>query len=328
MAKLMERFRVRVRASVGKAHAKSEGALSLDRIRVAGVLLAGFVFGLTAYAQAPSTGPVQELAPGVISTGHGFTVTFSREGQNAWFTARDTEAAGEDEKPPLHIYQTHFANGAWQVAKPVAFSSGRWSDLDPFVTVDGSRMYFVSTRPAPGKDGSKPDMDIWYSEQKNEDWQEPHWISEVNSSAKEGSPSLDRRNNLYFFSDRDAESNHNSIYIAKWNRGHFSPPQKLAAEINAGPSDTSPWIAPDGKTLLFYSRRAGGQGQADLYASFRSRGGWSKALNLGPVVNTADFEYNPSVSRDGKTLYFGRGGRIYEVEVEALHVPELNRRRF
>jgi hypothetical protein len=112
---------------------------------------------------------------------------------------------------------------------------------------------------------------------------------------KEGSPSLDRRNNLYFFSDRDAESNHNSIYIAKWNHAHFSPPQKLAAEINAGPSDTSPWIAPDGKTLLFYSTRTGGQGQADLYASFRSHGGWSKALNLGPVVNTADFEYNPSV---------------------------------
>jgi hypothetical protein len=128
MANLMERFRVRVRASVGKAHAKSEGALSLDRIRVAGVLPAGFVFGLTAYAQAPSTGPVQELAPGVISTGHGFTVTFSRDGQNAWFTARDTEAAGEGEKPPLHIYHTHFANGAWQVAKSVAFSSGRWSD--------------------------------------------------------------------------------------------------------------------------------------------------------------------------------------------------------
>ena len=274
--------------------------------------------------------PVTELAPGIISTGRGFTVTFSRDGNDVYFTARELTSGSE--RPPLHVYHSHFDRGAWQAAKPVSFSSTQWSDLDPFVTVDGRRMYFVSTRGVPDKDPSKRDMDIWYSELNDGDWGEPQYIAAVNSTAKEGSPSLDRRNNLYFFSDRGNEPDQNSIYVARWRGGHFSAPEKLSGivggEINAGPSDTSPWIAPNGKTLLFYSTRPGGYGKADLYVSFLKHGIWSKPQNLGPVVNTEDFEYNPEVSRDGRTLYFGRGGKIYAVALDALHIPGLNRRRF
>jgi Tol biopolymer transport system component len=274
----------------------------------------------------PTVSPVQELAPGIISSGRGFTVTFSPDGREAYFTARETGTAAD--KPPLHIYHSHFDHGAWQAAKPVGFGSAQWSDLDPFVTVDGRQMFFVSTRPAPGKDPAKRDMDIWCSDLKDGIWAEPHWIAEVNSTAKEGSPSLDRQNNLYFFSDRGNESNHNSIYVAHWRDGRSSAPEKLSSEINAGPSDTSPWIAPNGETLLFYSERAGGYGKADLYFSFLEHGNWSKAENLGPVVNTEDFESNPSVSRDGQTFYFGRNGKIYFVPLDALHIPRLNSRRF
>lgn len=285
-----------------------------------------FALASLGYSQSSAASPVEELAPGVISTGNGFTVTFSPDSNDAYFTARGPSSEGA--KPPLHIYHSHFAQGAWQKAEKVAFSSAKWSDLDPFVTLEGDRMFFVSTRPAPGKDNPKPDMDIWFSDLKNGAWADPQWVGEVNSTGKEGSPSLDREKNLYFFSDRGREANQNCIYVAKWADGHITPPVKLPAEVNAGPSDTSPWITPDGKTLLFYSTRAGGYGQADLYASFLEDGRWSKALNLGTVVNSEEFEYNPSLSRDGKTLYFGRNGKIYQVPVSALKVPELNRHLF
>jgi Tol biopolymer transport system component len=189
-------------------------------------------------------------------------------------------------------------------------------------------MFFVSTRPAHGKDPDKHDMDIWVSDLRNGNWGEPQWIAEINSTAKEGSPSLDRENNLYFFSDRDNEPDQNAIYVAHWHGGHFSPPQKLASQVNAGPSDTSPWVAANGKTLLFYSTRSGGYGKADLYVSFMKHGGWTRPQNLGSLVNTDDFEYNPSVSRDGRTLYFGRNGRIYFVPLDALHVSGLTHHRF
>jgi len=288
------------------------------------IILATLAMCMNCWTQTPSS--VQEFAPGIVSTGKGFTVTFSPTGQDVYFTARDETSTAA--KPPLHIYHSRFEQGFWGKATALEFSSPQWSDLDPFVTPDGRRMFFVSTRPAPGKDAPKPDMDIWYSELQNDAWAQPQWIAEVNSTAKEGSPSLDIHNNLYFFSDRGSEANQNSIYVSHWQAGHFSPPEKLPAEINAGPSDTSPWIARDGKTLLFYSTRPGGYGKADLYVSFWKHGSWSKAQNLGSVVNTDDFEYNPSVSRDGRTFYFGRNGKIYFVALGALKVPGLTRRRF
>lgn len=276
---------------------------------------------------APQNAPlVQEFAPGIVSTGQGFTVTFLPDGKTVYFTARELNSTAA--KPPLHIYQSKLVDGKWQPATLVRFSSEQWSDLDPSVTYDGKRMFFVSTRPAPGKTPPKPDMDIWFSERQGEEWGEPHWIKEVNSDAKEGSPSADRRNDLYFFSDRGSEANQNSIYVAHFRDGHYSVPEKLPAPINPGPSDTSPWIARDGKTLLFYSTRPGGYGKADLYVSFLKKNAWSAPVNLGPTVNTADFEYNPEVSRDGRTLYFGRGGKIYSVPLKALHVPGLDAHRF
>lgn len=269
---------------------------------------------------------VQEFAPGVVSTGKGFTVAFLPDGKTVYFTARELNSTAE--KPPLHIYESTLVDGEWQPATRVDFSSEQWSDLDPFVTYDGRQMFFVSTRRVPGKTSTKPDMDIWFSERQGGKWGEPKWIKEVNSDAKEGSPSVDRRNDLYFFSDRGTGANQNSIYVAYFRGGHYSAPEKLPAAINAGPSDTSPWIAPDGKTLLFYSTRPGGHGQADLYVSFWKKKAWSTPLNLGPIVNTADFEYNPEGSRDRRTLYFGRGGKIYFVPIEALHVQGLDAKRF
>ena len=277
---------------------------------------------IVAAGWAQTSDRVQELAPGIISTGRGFTVSFSPDGRDAYFTSRP-ESAGT-ERPPLHIYHSRMEQGSWQPASPVNFSSPQWSDLDPFVSVDGKRMFFVSTRPAPGKDSSKRDMDIWVSDLRGNDWGEPQWIAEVNSTAKEGSPSLDRKNNLYFFSDRGNAANQNAIYVSHWRNGHFSAPEKLDAQINAGPSDTSPWIAPNGNSLLFYSTRPGGNGQADLYVSFSNDGHWSVARNLGSTVNTSDFEYNPSVSRDGRTLYFGRGGKIFSVPMNAIPMPEFS----
>jgi hypothetical protein len=281
--------------------------------------------GTGLFAQTLPPGEVQEFAPGIVSTGRGFTVTFSPDGQDVYFTSREESEGGS--RPPLHVYHSHLSKGVWQTAKPISFSSAQWSDLDPFVTMDGREMFFVSTRPAPGKDASKRDMDIWVSELRNGDWAEPHWLEEVNSTAKEGSPSLDRHKNLYFFSDRESQPDRNAIYVSHWHNGHFTAPRKLPEPINAGPSDTSPWIFPNGKALLFYSTRPGGYGKADLYVSFLRHGKWSDAQNLGAMVNTEEFEYNPSVSRDGYTLYFGRGGKTYLVPVEALHISGLPNRR-
>jgi Tol biopolymer transport system component len=275
----------------------------------------------------PSGSAQTEAAPklfaeGIVSSGKEFTVTFSPDGNDVYFTRADTE------KKLNHVMHSRKASGEWKPAERVSFSSEDWSDLDPALSPDGKKMFFVSTRPAPGKNPKKKEMDIWVSSRTGSEWGAPEHITAVNSDGKEGSPSVDRQGDLYFFSDRQSEIGNNAIYVSRFKDGKYSTPERLDGAVNAGPSDTSPFISPDGSTLLFYSTREGGYGKADIYVSVLMNGKWSPAKNLGPVVNTNDFEYNASVSPDGRTLYFGRNRGIYEVPVEALGLRELDPKRF
>src|SRR4051812_26931096 len=101
------------------------------------------------------------FAEGVISTGHEFGLTFSPDGKEAYFSRR------EEGSKFTHVFKSKFRDGKWQSAKPAEFSGDSWQDLDPFISPDGKRIFFISTRPAPGAMAdAKPNMDIWYAEGK------------------------------------------------------------------------------------------------------------------------------------------------------------------
>jgi Tol biopolymer transport system component len=269
-----------------------------------------FVLGLLTIAwtcTAFSQQAAQVFEPGTVSTGKEFTLTFLPGGKEAYFTRYDVA------EKRSHIFETVLIDGHWQEAKEISFSDPQYSDLDPCISPDGKHLFFISTRPRPNGMNSTllPNMDIWIADRVGLGWAGPHWVEKVNSDGKEGSPAVAKDGTLYFFSDRGSQPNSNSIYVSKFNHGKYQLPKRLPEEINAGPSDTSPSISPDGKLLLFYSTRSGGYGKADVYISLKKKGHWTKSRNLGPLVNTTDSEYNPSLSPDGSTLYFGRNGNIY-----------------
>jgi len=259
------------------------------------------------------------FASGIVSTGKEFGLTFMPNGKEAYFTRFDAE------KRTNHIYRTSLVNGEWQAPQLIEFSRDEWRDLDPAVSPDGKRLFFVSTRPKPGADASSPspDMDIWVADRTASGWGSLHWVENINSNGKEGSPSVDRDGTLYFFSDRGVAANTNSIYSSKLTNGSYASPERLPAEINAGPSDTSPFISPDGNTLLFYSNRDGGHGKGDIYVASKSHGKWTQAVNLGAKVNTSDSEYNPSASPNGEQLYFGRNRNIYVIPLRDVGLKSL-----
>jgi Tol biopolymer transport system component len=261
----------------------------------------------------------QEFAAGIVSTGHEFGISFTPDGKEAYFSRFAA-------KQPTHIFWSRLINGSWQQPEKLSISGDSWSDLDPFVSVDGQQLFFISTRPdsLQAIPAGKKDMDIWVATRNGADWGTPHRVENVNSEGKEGSPTVARDGTLYFFSDRNGGADKNAIYKSQLVYGHYQGPSLLPYAINRGPSDTSPFIAPDGRTLLFYSTREGGFGKADLYVSHERHGKWTASGNLGTAVNSADSEYNPVLSRDGRWLYFGRNGRLYVTPVRAI--PALKRR--
>jgi Tol biopolymer transport system component len=72
--------------------------------------------------------------------------------------------------------------------------------------------------------------------------------------------------------------------------------------------DFSLRLSSDGKALYYASNRTGGFGKGDMYVARRTsrRDPWSRAVNLGPLLNTDAFEAFPTPGADGLTLYFNR----------------------
>jgi len=124
----------------------------------------------------------REFAPGVVSTGHEFGISFTPDGMEAYFSRFAA-------KQPIHIFRTRFVNGSWQEPDKLSLSSEDWSDLDPFVSPDGKKLFFVSTRSEDRSVDSrgKKNMDVWVAVRTGTEWSTPHRVENVNSSSKEGS---------------------------------------------------------------------------------------------------------------------------------------------
>ena len=275
------------------------------------------------------------FADGVISNGNEqWRISFTRDGSVAYF-AESAEFFPASRRAT--IYRSELRGGVWTVPVVASFS-GEYSDIDPFISPDGKRLYFSSIRPVNGQ--VRGDIDLWMVERRGDDWGEPvHLGPEVNTEADELYPSASADGTLYFASGPQSlvRGKHFDIYSAKRSGSGFLMRQLLGPGVNTVPADSDPhlqaaWefnpeVSADGRTLFFTSLRPGGFGLGDLYVSRLVGSEWTAAVNVGPIVNTAADEYHPTVSPDGTQLFFVRRrparGNFYRIPIAALEV--LNR---
>ena len=202
----------------------------------------------------------------------------------------------------------------WQtpvnLAAPVN-SSG--NDNSPAFSQDGLLLFFQSNRP-----GGQGEVDIYVLRRTHKDddfdWGPPVNLgTDVNTSAFEAGPMYLQQVeggpiNLYFSRGPDAVAI--DIYSAAIKRnGETLGPAFPVPELNfavAGVTDAHPTVRRDGKEVIFFSNRPDGFGSEDLYVSTRQsvHSAWSPPLNLGPTLNTAFRDAQPSLSFDGATLLF------------------------
>jgi outer membrane protein OmpA-like peptidoglycan-associated protein len=105
--------------------------------------------------------------------------------------------------------------------------------------------------------------------------------------------------------------------------GTFGVPQSISSVINSRENEGTATISGDGKTLVFTGcGRPGGVGNCDLYISHRRGQQWTAPRNLGLLVNSKSWDSQPSLSADGRTLYFSsqRGGGVggYDIYVSTV----------
>ncbi|MDR0207312.1 MAG: OmpA family protein [Bacteroidales bacterium] len=154
----------------------------------------------------------------------------------------------------------------------------------------------------------------------------------INSSWDEYHPALTGDSKEILFTVRrpsDAQTvcrhckQEEDIYSSVQQKGIWQPRTKLEKPVNTGYNEGAQSISSDGKYLFFTICNAEhGFGSCDIYWSKREVEGWSEPKNCGSKVNTRFWESQPSVSADGKTVYFasnrpgGYGGiDIWETEM-------------
>lgn len=87
--------------------------------------------------------------------------------------------------------------------------------------------------------------------------------------------------------------------------------ERLGEGINTQYDETAPVISPDGKTLFFdrkfSAENTGGiKDEDDIWFSWADeKGNWSKAVNIGPPLNTKWNNFVQSITPDGNTLLLG-----------------------
>ena len=156
----------------------------------------------------------------------------------------------------------------------------------------------------------------------------------VNSEWDEYHPSLTGDSKEMLFTVRRPRDEHTvckhckqeeDIYSSLQHNGIWQARTKLENPINTGYNEGAQCISPDGTYLFFTICNAEtGYGSCDIYWSKREKNGWTKPKNCGSNVNTRYWESQPSMSADGKTIYFasnrpgGYGGMdIWKTEMIA-----------
>ncbi len=193
-------------------------------------------------------------------------------------------------------------------------------DASPSITADGQTLIFTSRRP----DNTGKNIDP-----ANEDYYDDVYISKYNKEAKVwlqaenmGKPintefhdanlSISPDGNMIFiYRNRLNVTKSGDIYVSKKKSdGSWGKPKPIDEKfINSSYFESSACLTSDGKTLYFVSERErGGYGRADIYVSKKVGKEWSKPVNLGPVINSADDEIGVYIHPDGKTLFFSSDG--------------------
>lgn len=121
------------------------------------------------------------------------------------------------------------------------------------------------------------------------------------------------------------------------NDGMWQTAVPMPNNINTVNNEGAPTIAPDGRSLVFvacpdnitgedYGANRNGRGSCDLFYTKKLGTTWTDPVNLPGYVNTAHWETQPSLSSDGKTLYFIRGikgqGNTRNSDIYVTHKDE------
>ena len=276
--------------------------------------------------QPPPEEKPEIFAPGIVNTGmYTRDLTMTPDGNEIYWSVnvgRFSYAA---------VLFTERIGGRWTRPRVAPFSADiSFRVAEPFISPDGSRMYFVSDAAHSGAE--KGNYDIWVMDRDGRTWCSPCRVGRsANTEKNEYHPTAARSGNLYFCR-AEPESGIHYIYRSMLVDGHYQPAEKLPEQVNCGRSMFNATISPDEDFIIVpVFGKEGGLGGVDYYIVFRSEDdSWSSPVNMGEMINSpGSQEYSASLSPDGRYLFFmsartesGERAESYRQMLENMKKPD------
>ena len=128
---------------------------------------------------------------------------------------------------------------------------------------------------------------------------------QINTTSAEYLPSLTADGETLVYTMRvGGQNGQEDFYISKRIDGQWQKGKPLE-DVNTPGNEGAQSISADGKLLVFTAcERKDGYGGCDLYFSEVVNNKWTKVANMGNIINSRARETQPSLSADGKALYF------------------------
>ncbi|MGZ3945595.1 MAG: OmpA family protein [Mucilaginibacter sp.] len=127
---------------------------------------------------------------------------------------------------------------------------------------------------------------------------------EINTVDDEYMPTITADESTLIFTRKinNNEDFYESVKVnGKWQTATYLSNQINTPQFNEGAQS----LSQDGKVLFFTGcNRPDGMGRCDIYISQKKGDDWSKPFDINPPVNTTGWEAQPSISADGRTLFF------------------------
>lgn len=243
--------------------------------------------------QKPPGSTPEIFGPGIISINgryeHG--ISFSPELDEIYFSANK-----EDEDPD--IYVSNLEDEKLTSPKKANFTKGKKvGEMHPFISPNGKTLHFTAhdsfTTPH-----HKESVKSWYVKRLENSWSDAIQLdSPVNddfvfysNEAKNG--------DLYYTNVSKLK-----MYYAPNKNGEFPEVREVGIE-----SGFHGFIAPSQDYLVVNARnKEDDLRKSDIYVYFKNKDKtWSKPINLGNEVNSNYSETCPSITPDGKYLFFSR----------------------
>ncbi len=188
--------------------------------------------------------------------------------------------------------------------------NSKGQELAPIISPDGKTLFFTRGK-YEGNVGQASTQDVWLSNFEDKTWSfAENMGSPINNADNNAIVSISTDGRTLFLMNvyrPDGTMAFGLSKSIKTKAGWTQPTEcKIDDIYNLDTKNNSEFaISPKGNVLVMAIKRRDTVGDRDLYVSFlKADGSWSKPLNMGPNINTAETESTPFIATDNRTLYF------------------------